>query len=60
MQKLMLGLLVCPLCKGKLTLNGGRTELHCRPDGLAFPIIDEVPVMLEGRARTLTTEERVG
>ncbi len=56
----MLGLLVCPLCKGKLTLNDGRTELHCRPDGLAFPIIDEVPVMLEGRARTLTTEERIG
>ena len=60
MQKLMLGLVVCPLCKGKLILNEKKSELHCRPDGLAFPIVDDVPVMLEGRARTLTADERLG
>ena len=34
-------------------------ELVCRPCGLAFPIRDDIPVMLENEARTLTTDERL-
>lgn len=60
MQKLLIGLLVCPICKDRLVMKKGQhPELICRPDGLAFPIIDGVPIMLEGRARTLTVEERL-
>ena len=32
-------------------------ELICRPDRLAFPIQDDIPVMLEDEARELDSEE---
>jgi uncharacterized protein len=53
----LIELLVCPLCKGPLTLtrdaqNRG-SELQCPADRLAFPIRDGIPVMLESEARTL-------
>lgn len=48
-------MLVCPLCKGPLTLlRGTDTEspaLACRADRLAFPIRDGIPLMLESEAR---------
>ena len=34
-------------------------ELVCRPCGLAFPVRDNIPVMLEGEARTLNSDERL-
>lgn len=59
----LLSLLVCPLCKGPLTLargpEGGAQELQCPADRLAFPIRDGVPVMLEGEARNLADDEEV-
>jgi uncharacterized protein YbaR (Trm112 family) len=33
-------------------------ELWCRGSGLAYPIRDGIPVMLEDEARQLTDEER--
>ena len=59
MDKKLLSILACPLCKGDLKYDRERQELTCRPDGLAFPIRDGVPVMLESEARTLTTDERL-
>ena len=56
-QKL-LAILVCPLCKGELKYNREAAELVCRADGLAFPIVDDIPVMHSEEARTLTAEER--
>ena len=52
------GLLVCPLCKGKVDIQEHNQEIWCRADGLAFPIRDGIPVMLADEARTLTTDER--
>ncbi len=56
MDKKLLDILVCPLCKGKLLL--GQQELICRFDRLAYPIRDGIPVMLEREARLLTLEEK--
>ena len=56
MDKKLLEILVCPLCKGKLLLK--KDELICRFDRLAYPIRDGIPVMLEGEARTLSLEEK--
>ncbi len=56
MDKKILDILVCPLCKGKLLLK--QQELMCRFDRLAYPIRDGIPVMLESEARLLTLEEK--
>jgi len=59
MDKKLLEILVCPLCKGKLYHDKARQELICRGDRLAFPIRDDIPVMLEEEARELAAEEEV-
>ena len=51
-------LLVCPLCKGDVEIRENDEEIWCRADGLAFPIRDDIPVMLADEARTLTGDER--
>lgn len=56
MDKNLLAILVCPLCKGELLLK--EKELICRFDRLAYPIRDGIPVMLEQEARVLTLEEK--
>ena len=56
MDKKLLEILVCPLCKGKLLLK--HQELICRFDRLAFPIRDGIPVMLDTEARLLSLEEK--
>jgi len=58
MDKKLLAILVCPLCKGKLLKKD--KELICRFDRLAFPIRDEIPVMLESEARQISLEEKDG
>jgi uncharacterized protein YbaR (Trm112 family) len=55
-DKKILDILVCPLCKGKLLLR--QQELICLFDRLAYPIRDGIPVMLEPEARLLTLEEK--
>ena len=52
------GLLVCPLCKGEVDIREDDQEIWCCADGLAFPIRDDIPVMLADEARTLTADER--
>lgn len=59
MDKKLLNILACPLCKGKLTYNRKAKELICKVDRLAFPIRDDIPVMLEQEARKLPAEEEV-
>jgi uncharacterized protein YbaR (Trm112 family) len=46
----LLNILACPICKGELLLADGEQELLCQPCGLAFPIRDEIPVMLVDQA----------
>ncbi|USE34404.1 Trm112 family protein [Endozoicomonas sp. SCSIO W0465] len=59
MDKTLFEILACPLCKGEVQPNKDRQELVCRPCGLAYPIRDGIPVMLEGEARALTVDERL-
>lgn len=56
MNKRLLEILVCPLCKGTLLLR--QEELICRFDRIAYPIRDGIPVMLEKEGRLLTLEEK--
>lgn len=56
MDKKLLEILVCPLCKGRLILK--KHELICSFDRLAFPIREDIPVMLIHEARELTLEEK--
>ena len=57
METRLLNLLVCPICKGPLEHLRPplqeRVELVCHADGLAFPVRDGIPVMLEAEARSL-------
>lgn len=55
MDKRLLALLVCPSCKATLTLIENR--LLCKPCRLAYPIVDDIPVMLPEEAITLSIEE---
>ncbi|MEC8858448.1 MAG: Trm112 family protein [Pseudomonadota bacterium] len=58
MDKKLLSILVCPVCKGPLDYKREQAELICYADALAYPIRDDIPVMLESVARTLTEQER--
>lgn len=59
MDKQLVAMLVCPLCQGKLKLDNDANELLCTFDGLAYPIKDGVPVMLDGEARKMSEEEKL-
>lgn len=59
MDKKLVALLACPVCKGDLKLTQDNQELICYVDAMAFPIRDGIPVMLATEARTLTTDERL-
>ena len=59
MDPKLLDILVCPLCKGPLVYRKEARELICKPDRIAFPIRDGIPVMLEDEARKLPPEEEV-
>ncbi len=57
MDHKLLDILVCPLCKGPLHYDKERQELICKADRLAYPIRDDIPVMLEDEARPLEADE---
>lgn len=60
MDKKLLDILVCPICKGKLIYQKHTDELICKADRLAYPIRDDIPIMLEEEARELPADEEVG
>ncbi|OGT84230.1 MAG: tetraacyldisaccharide 4'-kinase [Gammaproteobacteria bacterium RIFCSPLOWO2_02_FULL_61_13] len=57
MDKKLLEILVCPVTKGPLIFDRARQELISVSARLAYPVRDDIPVMLESEARTLGTEE---
>ncbi|NIR32118.1 MAG: Trm112 family protein [Gammaproteobacteria bacterium] len=57
MDKKLLDILVCPVCKGPLVYRRKESELVCRACRLAYPIRDDIPVMLEEEARHISLEE---
>ena len=59
MDKRLLELLVCPICKGPLrsVAGGNSLELICRPDRLAYAVRDGIPLMLPAEARVLSADD---
>lgn len=59
MDKRLLELLVCPVCKGPLHSAGGGSalELVCRGDRLAYAVRDGIPMMLPEEARVLGADD---
>lgn len=57
MDKKLFDILACPICKSSLIYKKDEQELICKADRLAFPIRDDIPVMLEGEARELSEDE---
>ncbi|NOT84170.1 MAG: Trm112 family protein [Methylococcaceae bacterium] len=53
----LLEILACPICKSSLRYQKQQQELICKADRLAFPIRDDIPVMLEDEARRISLEE---
>lgn len=59
MDKKLLSILVCPVSKAPVNYDADKQELVCRASGLAYPIRDGIPVMLESEARPLKTSEKL-
>lgn len=57
MDKKLLEILVCPVTKGPLLYDKEKQELVSLSARLAYPIRDDIPVMLEDEARTVSQEE---
>lgn len=57
MDPKLLEILVCPVTKGPLIYDKKNQELVSKSARLAYPVRDDIPVMLEEDARRLTPEE---
>lgn len=57
MDQKLLDILVCPITKGRLIYDKKNQELLSRDAGLAYPIKDGIPVMLQNEARPLSEQE---
>ncbi len=57
MDNKLLEILVCPVCKGPLDFDKKNQELVCKIDKLAYPIREDIPVMLEEEARRIESSE---
>lgn len=57
MDKKLLDILACPICKSTLIYKHDAQELLCKADRLAFPVKDGIPVMLADEARELSNDE---
>ena len=58
-DKKLLSILVCPVSKAPVEYDEEKQELVCKASGLAYPVRDGIPVMLETEARQLSTEEKL-
>ncbi|WP_279167457.1 Trm112 family protein [Pseudoalteromonas distincta] len=53
----LLEIIACPVCKGKLCFDRENNELISTAAKLAYPVQDDIPVLLENEARELSLEE---
>jgi hypothetical protein len=56
-DKSLLEILACPNCKSSLRYKKDQQELVCSACRLAYPIRDDIPVMLDVEARELAVDE---
>lgn len=59
MDKKLLDIIACPVCKGPLVYRKEAQELICKADRLAYPVRNDIPVMLVEEARELAADEDV-
>ncbi len=59
MDSKLLDILACPLCKGPLRYVRAEQVLVCRADRLAYPIRDDIPVLLEEEARVVASDDPI-
>ena len=60
LDKKLLSILVCPVTKAPVEYDSEKDELVCKASGLAYPVRDGIPVMLESEARQITADEKLG
>ena len=60
LDKRLLDILACPVCKGLLEYRRTENLLVCRIDRLGYPIRDGIPIMLEEEAQRMSSEELEG
>jgi uncharacterized protein len=58
-DKKLLSILVCPVSKAPLEYDEEKQELICKASGLAYPVREGIPVMLETEARQLSADEKL-
>lgn len=51
LDPMLLEILVCPACHGALRVDDPAQELVCTACGLAYPVRDDIPVLLVDEAR---------
>ncbi len=52
-SKELLEILVCPKCKGEITLNDKKDGLICESCKLLYEIKDDIPIMLIDQAKKI-------
>ena len=57
MDKKLLEIIVCPVTKGPLIYDKENQELISKSARLAYPIRNNIPIMLEEEARQISKEE---
>lgn len=53
----LLEIIACPRCKGTLLLTAEKDALLCRGCALAYPVRDEIPVLLIDEAQPLAPDQ---
>lgn len=58
----LLEILACPACKSALSVDEQSVELACTSStcGLAYPVRDDIPVLLVDEARRVSTTGSTG
>ena len=59
MNKKLMQILVCPVCKGKLQYIKKQNEMLCQKDGLAYPVREGIPVLLKVDARKVESTSSI-
>ena len=52
-DKSLLKIIVCPVSKKPLQLNLKKNELISKASGLAYPIVNGIPILIKEKARKL-------
>ncbi len=49
-RKELLDILICPVCKGELSLKEDQSGLKCQECKRVYPIRDDLPIMLKDQS----------